>query len=133
MVAFNFDSFDRVEGALTNNCMQHGWGTKYYFPCTPKKIKTIPIEDYFQSLKIGATFAYNDNAPKLIIINFIKTKNNSSILVMCERDDIWCERDGFHPWLISEITFKDRFFIHTKLGSYFEREEADTVFYINKD
>ncbi|MCX7120124.1 MAG: hypothetical protein NTZ86_09735, partial [Legionellales bacterium] len=50
--------------------------------------------------------------PKLIIIKFVKIKSNSSILIMCEREGDWSERDGFFPWLICEVTFENGFFIH---------------------
>jgi hypothetical protein len=44
-----------------------------------------------------------------------------------------CERDGFHPWLHVEITFVNGDFVHTKLGAYFEKDDADEAFVFSKD
>ena len=105
------------------------WSELYYFPCHPEVIGTYPLEAYFQNLKVGAVFASNDDSPKLLIREVARNKNNPSILVMCEREGHMCEREGFQPWLIAEITFDvNGFFVHSKLGSYFEKEDADKVF-----
>jgi hypothetical protein len=128
MVIVDFDDVNRLEMALTNGCKQCGWGAKYYFPCSPKEIREAPLDEYFQRLKVGAIFAYHDDAPKLIITEFVKIKNNSSILIMCEREGDWREREGFHPWLISEIMFKSGLFIHYKGKLFFEKDEADQEF-----
>lgn len=104
----------------------------YYFPCCPGEIGTNPLEAYFQNLKVGAVFAYNDDSPKLIILEFIRIKNGSSILVMCEREGLLCEREGFKPWLIAEITFENGSFIHTDLDSYFDKDEADKAFCVEQ-
>ena len=112
--------------------MQYGWGAKYYFPCCSNEIRATPIDDYFQNLKVGSIFAYQDDAPNLIIINFVKINNNSSILVMCEREGDWCERNHFFPWLICEIKFENGFFIHYnhKKNPLLEKDVADQEFCI---
>lgn len=119
---------NQLESSLTHGCMQYGWSAKHYFPCSPKKTKENPFGDYYQNLKAGSTFAHHNDAPKLIIIEFVKIKNNSSILIMCEREGDWCERNHFFPWLICEITFENGFFIHFKVGEFFEKDEADQKF-----
>src|SRR5690606_12067926 len=115
--------------ALTKGCSQIRWGAKYYFPCCPKEKEIISLETYFQNLKIGSVFAYNDDSPKLIAVQFARIKNNSSILVMCEREISSSEKEGFQPWLITEITYNNALFIHAKVGSYFEKDDADKEFY----
>ncbi|AMV13830.1 hypothetical protein SCO11_01990 [Legionella pneumophila serogroup 1] len=115
MAVIDLKDFDRLDN--------------YYFPRCPKELKVFPIDDYFQNLKIGAVFACNDDSPKLIILEFVKTKNNSSILVMCEREGIMSEREGFKPWLIAQIKFENGSFVHSNLGSYFEKDEVDNEFY----
>ncbi|MBP6918896.1 MAG: hypothetical protein KBB94_08275 [Legionellaceae bacterium] len=120
--------FKSLDQSFTSRCMQYGWGAKHYFPCCPKEITATAIDDYFKSLKIGATHAYHDNAPKLITNKFVKIKNNSSILILCERDGDWCERLGLFPWVICEITLENGFFTHYKVEEFFEKAEADQEF-----
>ena len=124
--------FNRMEMAFTKRCAQSGWAANYYFPYCPQEIEKNSLEAYFKNLKIGAVFAYNDDSPKLIILEFVRGKNNSSILVMCEREGLMCEREGFKPWIIAEIKFGNGLFIHSNLGSYFEKDDADKEFCIKQ-
>ncbi len=132
MVFSDLNNFNQLEKSLTKLCMQCRWSAKYYFPCCPEQIGVIPLDNYFQNFKIGAVFAYNDDSPKLIIVKFIRAKDNLSILVFCEREGITCEREGFKPWLIAKITFEDGVFAHFNLGSYFEKDDADQEFCIEQ-
>lgn len=125
--------FDAREKSLTKQCMQYMWSASYYFPCCPKEAGINPLTSYFKSLKNGSVFAYNDNSPKLIIVEAVSINNNSKILVICEREGVICEREGFQPWLIAEIIFENGLFIHSSLGRYFEKDEADKEFYIRKN
>lgn len=118
----------KLEFALTSNCMQHGWAAQYYFYCCPNEISENPIVDYSRLLKPGTIFAYHNDAPRLITMESAIINDSSSILVMSEREGDWCERDGFFPWLICEIRFENRFFIHYKVDEFFEKDEADHVF-----
>lgn len=111
--------------ALTEKCAQSKWRVPSYFPCCPEEIGTPPLEAYFQNLKIGAVFAYNGTYPQSTILEFIKNKDNVSILVMCERE-------GIKPWSIAEITFENGFFIHSNLGSFFNKDGANKVFCIKQ-
>jgi len=52
--------------------------------------------------------------------------------MMCEREGLTSEREGFQPWLIAEITFENGFFVHSNLGSYFEKDDAETKFCIQQ-
>lgn len=129
-MAVDLNDFNRLETSLTIGCIQCGLGAKYYFPCCPKEIGMNPMETYFQNFKVGAVFAYNDDSPKLMLLRFVRIMNNSSILVMCEREGIMCEREGFKPWSITEIKFENGFFVHFIQGSFFEKDEADKEFSI---
>lgn len=121
-----------LKPALTRRCLQNMFSTAYYFPCCPEEIATNHTEGYFQNLIIGAIFAYNENSPRLIIVELVKIKNNSSILVMCEREGRMCEREGFKPWSVCEVTLENDFFIHSNLGSFFDKNDADKVFCIEQ-
>lgn len=101
------------------------WIDGYCYPCYPA---TNSFEDYFDNLKIGSVFAYNDYSPKLIIVEFIVDKDKSSICLMCERESVVCEENDFFPWTIFEITFINSVFVHTKIGAYFDKEDADKDF-----
>lgn len=116
--------------ALTKRCAQHKWRVPSYFPCCPEEIGVNPLEEYFQNLKVGAVFSYNNVYPKSMLLEFVKITNNASILVMCEiGDEIDCV---IKPWAITEITFKNGLFIHSNLGSFFSKDGADKVFCIEQ-
>ncbi|HAZ7573791.1 hypothetical protein OQJ02_05045 [Legionella sp. PATHC032] len=123
MAIIDLEDFNQLEKSLTKRSLQYGWGAKYYFPCCPYEIAIAPLDDYTKRLKVGFVFAYNENSPKLIILEV--KRYNSSILVMCEREGLMCEREGYPPFLISDITFENAVFVHSKIGSYFERDDAD--------
>lgn len=122
----------RMERDFTKKCTQSGWAANYYFPYCPQEIGKNALEVYFNNLKIGSVFAYSDDSPKLIIVEFVKGKNNASLLVMCEREGVMCEREGYRPWNISEITPERGFLLHSNLGSYFEKHDADKEFCIRR-
>lgn len=125
-------AFKSCEKSFTKGCMQYGLGTKYYFPCCPKEIGVLQLDNYLQNLKVGSIFAHQYDAPNLIAIKFLKIKNNSAILVMCEREGAWCERLGFFPWVLCEITYENGFFIHSKLEECFEKDEAEQTFFVKQ-
>ncbi|HAU2341016.1 TPA: hypothetical protein JBK96_16285 [Legionella pneumophila] len=128
MIDIKMPDFNRIEMAFTKHCMQSGWSSKYNFPCCPKEIEENSLETYFNNLKVGSVFAFNDHSPNLIILKVAQGENNSSILVMCEREGTLCEWEGFLPWGIIEITFENKLFVHSNLGSYFEKNDADKHF-----
>jgi len=66
MAVIELNVFNQLEGSLTAKCVQYGWGSKYYFPCYPKKTEIFPLEAYFHNFKVGSVFAYNDDTPKLM-------------------------------------------------------------------
>lgn len=123
--------FSRGSGlvmALTKMCTQYNWRVPSYFPCCPEKIGANPLEEYFHNLKVGAVFSYNNVYPKSIILEFVRINNNSSILIMCEKES----NEELKPWSIAAITFENDFFIHSNLGSYFFKEGANKVFCIEQ-
>ncbi len=122
------ESFDvglELTMALTRRCVQRRWRVPSYFPCCPEEIGPDPIKAYIQNLKVGAIFAYNDTYPNSIVREVVMSKDNSSILVMCEKE-------GVKPWSVAEITFEDGLFVHTNVGSYFDKGGADKEFCIKQ-
>ncbi len=120
-----FDRNLELTMALTQRCAQRKWRVPSYFPCCPEEIGTDPLKAYTQTLKVGAIFANNDTYPNSIVLEFVRTKNNSSILVMCEKE-------GIKPWSVAEITFEDGLFVHTNAGSYFDKDGANKEFCIKQ-
>ena len=119
-----------LELALTPWCAQYMWGVDAYFPCCPQDFGTDPLDEYFQNLKVGAVFAYNeydDICLKLTVLESVILKSKSSILVMCEKAN--CK------WLIIgiELDEKSKHFIHFILGSYSSKGEADKAFLSKKE
>lgn len=122
--------FYPLEQALTRKCFQIGWGAKYYFPCCPDGIGKISLDVYFENIKPGSIFAYHDDSPKLIIVDYARVMGTSSILILCEREGVLCERECYQPWLLAEIKMDNGVFIHSKLGAYFEKDDAHEEFCI---
>ena len=109
--------------SLTDMCAQCNWNVPSFFPCCPKKINENPLEEYFENMQIGSIFSYNDHYPESKILESIMINNNSSILVMCQRE-------GIKPWTVAEIKFENSLFVHSNLGSYFDKNGADKLFCI---
>ena len=107
--------------ALTKMCAQNNWRVPSCFPCCPEEISIDALEEYYRNLSVGAVFSYNDSYPKSVVLEFVKTKDSTAILVMCEKE-------GMKPWSVAEITFENNLFIHTNLGSYFDKVGADKTF-----
>lgn len=122
---YNSSNDNGLVMALTKLCAQHNWRVPTYFPCCPDETGTNPLTAYFQNLKIGAVFSYNDHYPKSTILEFVMIKDDSSILVLCEKE-------GMKPWSLAEITFENGLFVHSSLGSYFEKNGADKAFCIEQ-
>lgn len=57
-------------------------GCQLLFSKLSSRNRKNSLEVYFKNLKIGAVFAYNDDSPKLILVEVVKVKDHSSILVM---------------------------------------------------
>ena len=116
-----------LDFALTPWCGQYMWGADVYFPCCPQNFRSDPLNEYYQNLKVGAVFAYNDDDifPKLKVFKSEIIKDKSSILVMCERAD--CN------WAIVGIMLNEKsHFIHFYLSSHSKKSEADNAFSIKK-
>ena len=111
--------------ALTPKCVQRNWRVPSNFPCSPEVLGDDPLGAYAQNLIAGTKFSYNDKYPESVVVDSIRTKNNSTILVLCQKSDI-------KPWSIAEVTFEDGLFVHTSLGSFFDKKGADKLFCIEQ-
>ncbi|MFN9068691.1 MAG: HNH endonuclease signature motif containing protein, partial [Bdellovibrionales bacterium] len=119
-----------LDFALTPMCGQYMWRGASSFPCCPNEVGISPIESYFLNLKVGEIFSYSEQEPvfsKLTILEVSKTKDNSSILVLCGNDSP-------RPYAIAGISLNEEgYFIHFALGSYIKKDEADNAMRIKKE
>jgi len=109
--------------SLTPNAKQKDWKTPTEFPLCPKESMNDSVETYEANLKIGEIFSRNQYS-QTIIYNFALSKDGNSLLVMCQAG----EDNAVKPWLLAQITYENSFFVHTNLGSFFERVGADKKF-----
>lgn len=120
-----YNEYSDQTTALTQRCVQRSWKVPSYFPCCPEEIGTNPLDAYVQNLKVGALFSYNDKYPESVIVDTARIKNNASILVFCQKENL-------KPWSLTEITFENGLFVHSSLGTFFERKGAEKVFCIKQ-
>ena len=123
-----FAGTPELDFASTPWCGRYAWREDAYFPCCPNIFSDDPLNDYYQNLKKGAVFAYNDEDafPKLTVFKTEMINNKSSILLMCKRSD--------SNWSIAGIELNMKFhFIHYYFGSYTDKIEADKAFLDNME
>lgn len=113
--------------ALTPMCGQYMWKYSAYFPCCPTGIQSHSIDSYFLNLKNGDIFCFGDDkdiGPPLAILEFAKTKNQLSIVVLCTVANQLPE-----SFAIAGVSLNEKgYFIHFGLGSYGDKVSAMTAF-----
>lgn len=116
------------------------------FPCTPEVISSDPLNSYYTSLKKGKVFFRNHNG-EYVIVNSGYSRNRKSILILTRANYIYQEQKNgdFNPIPISEIqeeintlelphslsevTYKDNLFIHSRIETGFHpREELEEIY-----
>jgi hypothetical protein len=113
--------------SLTPNALQkaQNWRTLTYFPCCPNDENNLSITAYFTNLIPGGTFS-NNQYSSYIIENFAYNKDNTSILILCRNT----ENSATKPYSLAEITLVNNHYIHTNLGSFFQKEGAEKEFIV---
>lgn len=102
------------------------WSKEYTFPHQPRAHNTSGLSTYLPKLKPGATLAYKDDAPRLIVRSASMPGCESEIIVLCQREGNMCEREGYFPWSLIKITLANSKFIYSKIGQFFEESEAQS-------
>lgn len=116
-----------LDFALSPWCGQYMWGAPSYFPCSPKDGGSHSIDSYFSNLKIGDAFSFSEpnfehRCPRLTIVQFQKTNDESSFIVLCQRESI-------KPYAIAGVSMNEKgFFIHFGLGSFADIKSAEAAF-----
>ncbi len=120
------DSFEEESEFViseTPNALQKDWLTPSEFPCCPQEEPVDNLASYSTNLKIGKKFSVNKYTTS-IIEDFSFIKNVEGILVMCRAEG----KDAIKPWLLSQVTLENNFFIHTNLGSFFKKAGVEKQF-----
>ncbi|TAE19594.1 MAG: HNH endonuclease [Bacteroidetes bacterium] len=109
--------------SLTLNAVQQDWNTPTEFICCPQDNTNNPIADYSKNIKIGELFCVSQYA-KSIAINFAISHDKNTLWVMCEFN----EGGSTKPWSLLQVTYENELFVHTSLGTYFQKNGAEKQF-----
>lgn len=104
----------------TLNAEQRNWKIPSEFPCCPQEYAEEPILTYFKKLESGAVFCRNNVYSSSVLKSSI-SDDHQSIHVISKS----IENEALKPWALAEITYENRFFIHTSLGSFITLEGAE--------
>lgn len=111
---------NNIEEYFTPNTEQN-WPTPTRFPCCPAKISDTPLQDYFNNLQEGSIFGEN-RYTKYIVVKTAMVENK--IIVFTED----AQEGAIKPWCISNITFENNIFYHSKIKTCFDPNGAEKYF-----
>lgn len=111
--------------SLTSNAFQNpnNWRTPSEFPCCPQEPTNNPIIEYARNLKKGITFTRNQNGSS-IIEDFAISNDEKNLWIMCRSAEI----TSFKPYSLAQVTYQNGVFVHSGLGTYFQKEGAEKRF-----
>ena len=111
--------------SLTSNAVQiaRNWKTPSEFPCCPQANSNNPITDYTANLEVGNVFSRNQYTSS-IIERFAISKDEKTLWIMCKSGD----ENPIKPYSLAEITFQNDVFVHSSLGTFFEKDGAEKQF-----
>jgi len=111
----------------TPNAVQKNWKTPSEFPCCPQKNSDDPINSYTAKMKIGKIFSRNKYSNS-IIFDFAISDDRNTLWILCESS----EEEAIKPWTLAQVTYENNLFVHTSLGSFFEKIGAEKKFAITQ-
>jgi len=111
--------------SLTSNAVQiaRNWKTPSEFPCCPQANSHNPIADYTTNLEVGNVFSRNQYTSS-IIERFAISKDKKTLWIMCKSGD----ENPIKPYSLAEITYQNDVFVHSSLGTFFEKDGAEKQF-----
>ncbi len=124
----NYSSFKETSElgtSETSNAIQKKWRTPSKFPCCPQESNDKPILSYAENLKLGKIFSSNKYSNS-IISEYATSKDGKTLWVMCKSS----EDNAVKPWSLAQVTYENNLFVHTNLGSFFEKIGAEKQFTI---
>jgi len=107
----------------TPNAVQRDWKTPCDFLCCPQESTDNPIYTYTQNLKPGEIFCRNKYSHS-VISDFATSEDGNTLWVVCKAG----EDNAIKPWLLAQVTYENNLFVHTNLGSFWEKNGAEKEF-----
>jgi hypothetical protein len=111
-----------LDFSLTPWCAQFMWGPPVYFPCCPQDSAPDSVGTYFENIRIGDVFAFNEDDlfPRLTVYKKVLNAEERTVCVLCSRDD--------NAWAVVGLYLNEKaHFIHFHIGSFKSKEEAKSV------
>jgi hypothetical protein len=121
----SFKEQPEIVASQTANAVQKNWKTPNEFPNCPQNSTDNPIESYAANLNTGQVFSRNKYAD-IIILDYATSDDRKTLWLMCKTNEI----NAIKPWLLAKVNFEDNLFVHTNLGSFFEKVGAEKQFTI---
>jgi hypothetical protein len=114
-----FEERSELVKSDTKNAVQKNWKTPSEFLCCPQGNTKNPIYSYAEKLKIGEIFSRNKYFHS-VISDFATSKDGKLLWIMCKSSD----DNAIKPWSLAKVTYEDKLFVHTNLGSFFKENGA---------
>ena len=109
-----------LKDSLTPGSKQLDWKTLTEFPLIPTEITATPLQDYLSRLTKGAIYTKNRWGESPVYDAAISEDGGHLSVVT--------EISGVTHYALSEVTFKDGFFVHKSIRTFFTEEGAQKYF-----
>jgi hypothetical protein len=106
----------------TVNAVQRNWKTPSEFPNCPQEISNEPIKTYLEQLKVDSEFSRNDYGSSFVKV--IETANDLQSFYV-----ISASENAIKEWALAQVTYEDDRFVHTAMGTFFEKRGAEKHLY----
>lgn len=106
------NDFDYLTKSLTPNVLQRNWKTPTEFLLCPSEIN---LKSYFKELGHGKEFCSNKYW-KSSVFDFAISDDFTKLWVVCDSGEY-----SIKQWALTEITVEKGNFVHTTIGTYFEK------------
>jgi hypothetical protein len=116
---------EELINSLTPNAIQkaRNWKTPTEFPCCPQENTGNSIVTYTANLNVGDVFSRNQYTSS-IIERFAISNDENTLWIMCKSGD----ENPIKPYSLAEITYQNNVFVHSSLGTFFEKNGAEKQF-----
>jgi hypothetical protein len=112
---------EELINSLTPNAIQkaRNWKTPSEFPCCPQENNGNSIVTYTANLNVGDVFSRNRYTSS-VIERFAISNDENTLWIMCKSGD----ENPIKPYSLAEITYQNNVFVHSSLGTFFEKDGA---------
>jgi hypothetical protein len=116
---------EELINSLTPNAIQkaRNWKTPSEFPCCPQENTGNSIVTYTANLNVGEVFSRNQYTSS-IIERFAISNDENTLWIMCKSGS----KSPIKPYSLAEITYQNNVFVHSSLGTFFEKDGAEKQF-----